>query len=322
MTSDSKLTDVVFSSLGVHLPVDLPSALSAAEFTGQIEQVLTLAAGERQRLGSLLCAAERITSTQLDVALNEQRASDRPLGEILIQKGLLTQRETDVVLEFQRRQGSAQVAPSALALGNILVTCCQITRCQLEQALHRQLSSGRRLGDELIADGHANSAQVKHGLQLQRKLTGYALAVAIGLIPFANWLPAAQAGQMSAAMPVSVSVLAYAKIQTEHQTRQINISAADIARGYVEVHDALRFSVHTNSRSGYLLAFYPIGALFESVQVDGLGSTVQLGQDGGDIVQRGTSSQLNHELSFRFNLSQNVIPGRYPWPLQLTVRGL
>ena len=315
IATDSKVTEVILSSMGIHTRVDLPYLFNVAEHLDQIEHVLTLAAGARQRLGELLCAAERITAKQLDEALTEQSASECPLGEILINKGLLTPRERDVTLEFQRRQAGTATMPGALTLGNIMVTCCQITRRQLEQALHRQLSSNRRLGDELIAVGHANPALIKYSLQLQRMLTGYALAVAIGLTHFANWLPVAQAGQLSAAMPVSVTVLARANIQTEHQTTQLHISKTDIQRGYVEVNDALRFSVNTNSLSGYLLAF-------ESVQVQGLSNAVQFGADGGDIVQRGTSSHLNHELSFRFNLSQNVTSGSYPWPLQLSVHGL
>ncbi len=324
MTTDSKTTDVILSSLGVHLPTGLPGTLNVPEYLDQIERVLTLAAGDRQRLGELLCAAERISAAQLNEALSEQQTSERPLGEILINKGLLTRQEQDIALEFQRRQGGCTPdATGALTLGNILVTSCQITRAQLDQALQRQQSSGRRLGEELIAAGHANSTQVKHGLQLQRKLTGYALAVAIGLTPFVNWMSTAQAGQLSAAIPVSVTVLASAKMQTEYQTAQLNISESDIARGYVDVSDALRFSVNTNSLSGYLLVFHPVGNLFESVQVDGLGNAVQLGADGGDIVQRGAApAQSSHALSFRFNLSQNVTPGNYPWPLQLSVRGL
>jgi hypothetical protein len=323
MPTDSKTTDVILSSLGVHLPVDLSVTLNAAELLEQIEHVLTLAAGERQRLGELLCAAERITPAQLDDALEEQQTTERPLGEILIKQGLLTQGEQDIALAFQRRQDGSPDTPGALTLGNILVSGCQITREQLDQALHGQQSSGRRLGEELIAAGHATLAQIKRGLQLQRKLTGYALAVAISLTSFVGLIPAAQAGQLSAAIPVSVTVLAYAKMQTEHQTRQLHVSEADIARGYVEINDAMRFSVNTNSLSGYLLVFHPIGNLFESVQVGGLDNAVQLNADGGDIVQRGaTHTQLSHTLSFRFNLSQEVTPGNYPWPLQLSVRGL
>jgi hypothetical protein len=71
------------------------------------------------------------------------------------------------------------------------------------------------------------------------------------------------------------------------------------------------------------MQFHPVGNLFESVHVDGLGNTVQLGADGGAIVQRGAqASNLTHELSFRFDLHPDTAPGTYPWPLLLSVRGL
>ena len=122
MTTDSKTTDVILSSLGVPLPAGLPGTLNVPEYLDQIERVLTLAAGDRQRLGELLCAAERISTAQLDEALTEQRTSGRPLGEILINKGLLTQQEQDIALAFQGRQGGTTDATGALTLGNILVT--------------------------------------------------------------------------------------------------------------------------------------------------------------------------------------------------------
>ena len=54
-----------------------------------------------------------------------------------------------------------------------------------------------------------------------------------------------------------------------------------------------------------------------------LGNTVQLGADGGAIVQRGPQApDQTHELGFRFNLHPDTTPGSYPWPLMLSVRGL
>src|ERR1700693_6401157 len=95
MTTKAKELDAVLSVLGVDAdggPLD------------QLDDILALAAGERQPLGELLCAAERITPVQLEEALVEQRRSGRKLGEILIDRSSLTPSERDVLLEFQRRQ--------------------------------------------------------------------------------------------------------------------------------------------------------------------------------------------------------------------------
>jgi hypothetical protein len=132
-----------------------------------------------------------------------------------------------------------------------------------------------------------------------------------------------EAAQTSAAMGVSVTVVAHAKMQTVFQETQLKISKDDIARGFVEVEAASRFSVSTNSQIGYLMEFYPVGEIFDSVQIGGLGSPVHIGADGGAIVQRGQLlASFTHELSFRFTLRPEVVPGNYPWPLQLSVRSL
>ena len=71
------------------------------------------------------------------------------------------------------------------------------------------------------------------------------------------------------------------------------------------------------------MEFHPVGNLFESVRVGGLGNPVQIGPDGGTIVQRGPlPPNFAHELSFRFTLHPDAQPATYPWPLQLSVRAL
>lgn len=235
---------------------------------------------------------------------------------------MLTRRERNVNLDLHRLQ-VGKASTGEFALGKILVADGQITPHQLECALRRQAATGRRLGEELIQAGHASESQVEGGLLLQRKLIAYALVVAAGLAPLAAITPAAEAAQKSAAMTVSVTVIANAKVRLDYQTTQLNISAADIARGYVDIAAATRFSVHTNSRIGYLMEFRPLVNLFESVQVNGLGNAVKLGADGGAIVQRGPlPPKLSHELSFRFALRSDTRPGNYPWPLMLSVRAL
>jgi hypothetical protein len=323
MQTDIKTVDKLLTALGISLPVDLLSRLNVVEYLDQLDQVLALAAGERQRLGDLLRAAERITSCQLDEALAEQRRGGRRLGEILIEQGLLTKRERAAILEFQRRQTGAATVSGKFALGNILVASGQITRDQLESALLRQATSGRRLGEELIDASQASVGQIESGLLLQKRLITYALKVTLGLAPLVTLLPSAEAVQKHAALAVSVTVIANARMQPSYQATQLTITEADVARGYVEVAAASRFSVRTNSRTGYLMEFHPLTDIFESVHVAGLGSAVQFGADGGSVVQRSlTASNLDHELSFRFTLRSQARPGLYPWPLQLSVRAI
>lgn len=323
MKTDVNKLDAILSALGIVAPAELLSGLDIQGYLDQLDHVLALAAGARQRLGELLRAVERISPEQLEDALSEQRRRGCKLGEILIEKGVLTQRERDVVLEFQRRQAGAVPVAGKLYLGNILVATGQITRAQLEDALRRQVATGRRLGEELIEAGHVRKGQIECGLLLQRKLGTYALIVATMLARLTTMAPSAEAGQTSASMQVSVAVIANTKVRTDHQATQLKITEADVTRGYIEVPAASRFLVSTNSRSGYLMEFYPIGNLFESVQIKGLGNTAQLGADGGTIVQREPLLRnMTHELSYRFILRPDTPPGNYQWPLLLSVRPL
>jgi hypothetical protein len=210
-----------------------------------------------------------------------------------------------------------------LALGNILVTSGQVSRTQLKDALRSQEVTGRRIGEELIEAGYVSKSQVENGLRLQRKLIISALIVAVGLAPGAALASSAEGSQSSTSMPVSVTVIANAKIRNEYQVTQLKVTENDVSRGFVDIPDASRFSVSTNSRVGYLLEFHPVSHLFKSVEVSGLGNPVQLGADGGAIVQRGPlPAHLTHVLGFRFFLSQNTLPGNYPWPLLLSIHTL
>lgn len=206
---------------------------------------------------------------------------------------------------------------SKFALGNILVENGDVTPTQLKGALLRQVQTGRRIGEELIAAGHADKRQIDHGLFIQRNLLAAALGVLTALAP------AAEAARASAGMAVSVTIAPNAKLRSDYQAPQLKVTAADVARGYVEVPAASRFSVVTNSRSGYCLEFNPVGEIFELVQVGGLDHVVQLSADGGAIVQRGPlHSNLIYELSYRFTLHADAQVGVYPWPLQVSVRAL
>lgn len=323
MTTDIKAIETLLSALGVSLPVELLDKLGIQDYLDQLDKVVALAAGERQRLGELLGAATRISAAQLDEALAIQRKDGRLLGEILIEKNLLSQRERDVLLEFQQRQAGSKPESGKLALGNIMVASGQITRSQLESALLRQAKSGRHLGDELISVGAASKGQVVNGLMLQKKLVSYALSATMGVAPLPALVSSADAAQASAVMQVSATVIANARLQTSHQTTQLVISAADIARGFVQVPGASRFSVITNSRIGYVIEVHPLASWFESVQVTGMGGATLMGAEGGSIIQRGVlPSKLAHELSFRFALRPDARPGSYPWPLLLSVRAL
>lgn len=149
-------------------------------------------------------------------------------------------------------------------------------------------------------------------------------SVFIGLLSAAALMPAsAFAAGLGAQVGVSATVIANVVIKVVYQAGQIQVESADVARGYVDVLSATRFSVRTNSRNGYVMVFYPLLDLCESAQVTDANIRSTIAKDGGAIVHRdsvlGTSVQ---SLSYRFYLGASVQPGTYPFPLQMQVRAL
>ena len=157
-----------------------------------------------------------------------------------------------------------------------------------------------------------------HSLALQRKVT-----CVCGLLMVAMGTDPTQAAQNGASINISVNVVANSVLRTMYQADQLQISRADIARGYVDAIAASHLSIRTNSRKGYLMKFSPLLDIFESVEVSGLTTLARLGPDGGVVVQRGAfPPQVEQDLSYRFYLSALVQAGVYPWPLQLSVAPL
>jgi hypothetical protein len=159
----------------------------------------------------------------------------------------------------------------------------------------------------------------KHFTFLPRKLSVSALILSTLLAPLDFTVKPVQAGtSASANLNVSVRVISNAELQPEYQATHIRITGLDIARGFVNVTGATRFQARSGNHSGFRLEFYSVGHLFESVQIEGLTFPVQLGADGGSIMQRNAHSAIHtYSLNYRFRLQKETKAGEYPWPLQI-----
>jgi hypothetical protein len=134
---------------------------------------------------------------------------------------------------------------------------------------------------------------------------------------------AAGAREVHSDLSVSVIVRAVANIELQSAPTGLDISAADLRRGYIDVAQPTRFMVHSNSPNGYALEFLTVAPVLSSMIVEGLNSDLALGSDGGTIVQRWQKPQaVNVSLKFRFELAPGLSIGTYPWPVRLAVRPL
>jgi hypothetical protein len=152
-------------------------------------------------------------------------------------------------------------------------------------------------------------------------LVPLAAALVLALYPASSSAPRASAAR--AELAVGATVLARAVIAAESSPAGLDITAADVARGYVDVRRATRLTIANTSPYGYALDVWPAAPVFREVEILGFGAEVRLGDDGGAIVARGArGSALPLVLDFRFTLAPGLAPGRYPWPLKFQVRPL
>lgn len=143
-----------------------------------------------------------------------------------------------------------------------------------------------------------------------------ALALALAVL-VAPAIPA-RAGMVSASLSVSVVVPPRAVLSVDSQPAALEITEADVARGWVETPGSL-VHVRANSPNGWLLEFQPLQGPYRSLEVTGLGATAQVSRTGGWLAQPFAGKTLvTAELRYRLVLSDEARPGVYPWPVALS----
>lgn len=125
----------------------------------------------------------------------------------------------------------------------------------------------------------------------------------------------------TAPMMASARVMPVLSKTVISQAGSVHITPEDIARGYVDVKGGTVMEVRTNSENGYLLSFESERGPYREIWViDGTRTTVLTGT-GGFIHQPypGRTIAEKKELSYRFLLSRDAVPGSYLWPLRVDV---
>jgi len=112
------------------------------------------------RLGELLIQRRLLVASDLDEALEAQRTASTylPLGQILIDKGLVTRRQLHLLLDWAKKRPT---------LGQVLIKSGSITETQLTRALEQQTELDLPLGETLIKLGYLTEAQMRQSLCLQ-----------------------------------------------------------------------------------------------------------------------------------------------------------
>jgi hypothetical protein len=135
-----------------------------------------------------------------------------------------------------------------------------------------------------------------------------------------------QAGSKSRSVTLSVSatIPKHASVSVLSQPTTVEITRADLARGFVDV-SGTALAIRCNSRSGYMLTFDTRGDFVRQTQVQGIGNDVQIGSGGGVIARPAEGRGMGKAtlaLNYHFVLSDSAQAGTYGWPIQVSVTPL
>jgi hypothetical protein len=147
-------------------------------------------------------------------------------------------------------------------------------------------------------------------------LAGWACVVAAGAVTADDSPPRVPFAVWAIGLPNGYIIM-------EHQVAVLHVTADDVARGALQVRDGSRLVITAHSPTGYVVQFSARGKWFQSVQIEGIGSPVDLGGIGGSVVQRETAAGRRFvPIHYRFILAPGTTPGTHAWPLQVAVRAL
>ncbi|HEY9900208.1 MAG TPA: tetratricopeptide repeat protein [Pantanalinema sp.] len=144
-------------------------ACSAADIQGALkaQRPLSVMLPEADMLGELLVARKKLTRTDMLQALADEQTKRRvPLGEVLINMGLITHQDLQAVLAWQT-QKKRLTQMGVLRLGEVLVEQKVLSEASLAEALRHQVLDSQPLGRLLVSRGLCTPEQVLAALDAQ-----------------------------------------------------------------------------------------------------------------------------------------------------------
>jgi hypothetical protein len=130
------------------------------------------------------------------------------------------------------------------------------------------------------------------------------------------------AASKSASLTVSVEVIARTIMTVDTQPASVDVTANDVARGYVELPNSVLFHVRSNATNGYVIQFQPVNGPFSRADVTLGSAQAAVGTDGAWLsqpYQRGTTSG---SFSVRLMIAPGTQPGSYAWPVRFDAGSL
>lgn len=143
-------------------------------------------------------------------------------------------------------------------------------------------------------------------------------ALAFGLLPLTQ---THAAGPADGRLQVTARVLKHLRFHVVSQPQTVEITAADVARGWMDVPQRMQVAVESNAAEGYALALANRSPAVRLAKVSGLGQDVHVRTESmafRPATKRGMARDVLG-LGFRFELAPGTQPGSHPWPIQVSV---
>jgi hypothetical protein len=130
------------------------------------------------------------------------------------------------------------------------------------------------------------------------------------------------ASSNSAQMSVSVQVIARTILTVDSQPASIDVTSADVSRGYIEVPQAVLFSVRSNAAGGYALQFQPVSFPFSRADIYWGNTSSTVTTDGSWMSHPYQQGMTSGALNVRLTLAPGTEPGTYAWPVHFEAGSL
>lgn len=150
------------------------------------------------------------------------------------------------------------------------------------------------------------------------------LALLLAAIPVCAGAEGIASGTLSASSTVKFVIRIPKMLQMrliDHPS-SVLVTAADIALGEIVVRGA-RVDIAANNRNGFLMRAELLGQAFTEMRLSGLARDVRA--EGGALVTPMPSTAGGPRLEprnveYRLRLAADASPGRYAWPVALTIQ--
>lgn len=130
------------------------------------------------------------------------------------------------------------------------------------------------------------------------------------------------AASKSASLSVSVEVVARTIMTVDSQPAAVEVTSNDVARGYVDVPQAVAFHVRSNAANGYTVQFQPVSGPFSRAYVNWGNAQATVAADGAWLSQPYQQGTMTGTFNVRLALAPGTQPGNYAWPVRFDAGSL